>query len=128
MSAFSNYLEEKILRAVLNGQNFPPIPAVYMGLHLTSPTDENIGLEVDRDSYSRILVDFTEPDASVVTNLYNLNFPIATEGWGTITYFGIYDAPINGNLLFWGSFSDPVLIDAGDTLRIPSGVLAVTVD
>lgn len=128
MYAFSDYLEDKIIRSVLLGQNFPLIPAVYLGLHLTNPTDENIGLEVDRASYSRIPIDFDEPSNSTTVNLYSINFPIATESWGTISFFGIYDAQVSGNLLLWGEFSDPVLIDAGDALRIPAGLISVTVD
>ena len=128
MSGFSNYLEEEILKAALNGQSFPLIPTVYLGLHLSSPTDADTGLEVDRPSYTRIQVDFDSPTGGSTSNMYEVNFPIATESWGTITHFGIYSAITSGNLLFWGTFSSPVLIDAGDTLRIPQSSIALSID
>lgn len=38
------------------------------------------------------------------------------DGWGTITHFGVFDAPSGGNLIFWGPLASSVAVPAD---RVP---------
>src|SRR4051794_37510557 len=44
---------------------------------------------------------------TVKANLGVVTFPTAMAPWGTVTAFGIYDAPTSGNLLYWADLTSP---------------------
>jgi len=50
-----------------------------------------------------------------VANGVAIDFPTATGAWGTITYFGIFDAPGGGNLLGFGQLTASQSPASGDT-------------
>jgi len=127
VTAFSNYLENKILLHVLDNTSYTSPTTVYLGLHTADPTDAGTGTEVSGGSYQRQSVAFTVTN-NAATNDSAIEFPTATGSWGTVAYVGIWDAQTSGNLLFHGQLTNSKTIASGDVFRVPAGDLDVTLD
>jgi len=131
MSALSAYLENKIADHILGRVVFTAPVTVYLALYTTAPSESGGGTEVSGGSYARLSVtnsalNFPDAIAGVKSNGTQLTFIEATAGWGTITYWGMYDAASGGNLLFFGALGTPTAIASGDQLVIPIGDLDIT--
>ncbi len=57
-----------------------------------------------------------------------ITFPTATGSWGTVTYFGIFDAATAGNLLAFGALTTSQTISSGDTASFAAAALTITLD
>lgn len=131
MTAFSNFLENKILDHTLRGSAgaYTAPTTIYVGLFTASPTDANSGTEVSGGSYARQAITFGTAAASgSISNTATVTFPTATASWGTITHIGLYDAVSAGNLLYWGAVTQSKTIASGDTFSITTGNLTITLD
>lgn len=126
MAAMSNYLENALVNAVLRNTAYTSPATVYVGLYTTDPTDANTGTEVSGNGYARQTATFAAPSNGVSTTSATIEFPQATGSWGTVAYFGIFDASTSGNLLIHGALTTSKTIDNGDVFRIASGNLTVT--
>ena len=113
-----------------------PVPnwKTYLGLSTTAPNRDGSG--------------YTEPDASVgygraglnaaplrkmkfanlgaSTNEDTIFFPEATASWGKITYFLIFDAEKEGNLLAYGPLDDPITPSKGKVPIIRTENITIT--
>lgn len=127
MSAFSNYLENKILLHVLSNTSYTSPTTVYLGLHTADPTDAGSGTEVSGGSYARQSFASTVSGAAA-SNTSAIEFPTATGSWGTITHVGVWDNLTSGNLLFHGALTTSKTIASGDVFRVPAGDLDITLD
>lgn len=87
-------------------------PAIYVGLFTAAPSDSGGGTEVSGGSYARVQV--TQSDSnwaapsgtpSSTSNANAVTFPSPTANWGTIGYFGIFDASSGGNLIAWAALA-----------------------
>lgn len=128
MSQMSNYLEQKLLDAVLRNVPYVSPAAVYVGLFSSDPTDAGGGIEVAGGGYARQQVTFSAPSnpGGVTNNTADIEYPVATTDWGNVTHIGIYDAAADGNLLFYGPLSVVKSIQSSDQFLIKSGNLTVT--
>jgi hypothetical protein len=131
MTAFSNFLENKILDHTLRGSTgaYTAPATIYVGLFTASPTDANSGTEVSGGSYARQVMAFaTAASNGSISNSATVTFPTATANWGTITHIGLYDALTSGNLLYWGAVVQSKVVANGDTFSISTGNFTVTLD
>jgi len=128
MTAFSDYLEAKILDHVLRATSYPLPAGVYVALYTDSPNDDNSGTEVAQGGYSRQNVtSWTSIGVGGATeNTTAITWSSATTSWGTITHIGILDAANNGNLLFHGGLTANKTVSDGDTFKINAGDLDIT--
>lgn len=126
MSAFSDYLENAIINAVLRNSAYTSPAAVYLALYTSNPTDADSGTEVSGGSYARQAVTFGAPSNGVAVNSAQVTFPQASADWGTVTHFGIRDASSAGNLLFYAAMTTSKLIENTDQLIIAASALSVT--
>lgn len=124
----SDYLEAALLNHVLRASALASPAAVYVALYTTAPTDAGGGVEVSGGAYARQAATFAAPVAGVTSNSATVAFPVATAGWGTVTSFGIFDAPTGGNLLYWGTLDVSEEVGIGGQARFKIGDLAVTED
>ena len=127
MSAFSNYLENKVMGHVFGGSAYSAPGTLYLALYTTDPGEGNTGTEVSGGSYARQTVAFTVTN-NLATNTSAIEFPVATGTWGTITHIGIMDALTTGNLLAYAQLSSSKAVSAGDALRFPAGDIDITLD
>lgn len=131
----SDYLEKKLIDAVLGQTALPTITNVHVALFTAAPSDTGGGTEVTGGSYGRVQVTNNTtnwPNASGVTaaksNGTAITFTTASASWGTVVAFGLFDASTSGNLLFWGDLSPTKTIQSGDTASFAIGDLSFTVD
>ena len=130
MPTASVYLRDKLALNVLSGTAFTP-PASYLGLFNGTPTSAG-GTEVTGGGYARVLipasgwgyVPFGFDGWYVLSRTY---FPRATSTWGSVGYYGVWDAPTGGNFLLFGRFSSFQTINADQTLVIAGGTLDVLI-
>lgn len=132
-NALSHYLESALINAVLKNTAYTPPTTTYLALFTADPTDSNTGTEVSGSAYARQAITWSaittnSPNGSTVTNSAQINFPTATGAWGSIAYFGIYDALTVGNLLIHGTLTTSKTIGNGDTAQVLVNALSVTFD
>ena len=124
----SYYLDGSIINAALRGIAYTSPAASYVALFTTSPTRSGGGVEVTGGSYARQAATWSAPTSGRSSNTTDLTFPVATDNWGTITSYALYDAPVAGNLLYYGDLNAPRLIETNDQMKFPTGQLQVIED
>ena len=142
MSQASDYLENKLVDHVFRAATFAKPAGLYVGLFTTGPSDVGGGTEVAGNGYARVNVPPSDVNwkatqggttgassgnTGITTNAVLVAFPTPTAGWGTVTHFGIWDAPTGGNLLVWSALGAGRLIATGDAPSFAVDGLTVTV-
>jgi hypothetical protein len=125
VSAFSNYLENKVLDHVFGGVAYSAPATLYLALYTSDPGDDNSGTECSGTSYARQTIAFTVTN-DTASNTSAVEFPTAGSAWGTITHVGILDALTSGNLLAHGALTASKTVAQGDVFRVPAGDLDIT--
>ena len=143
MSAFSDYVENKVIDALMRGQSFPTITNVHVALFTAAPSDSGGGTEVSGNNYGRVSVSAalsawagtqsagstaaSSGTGGVTSNNSAISFPTPSGSWGTVTHWGLFDASTGGNLLVHAALTASKTINSGDTVSFASGALQVTV-
>jgi len=125
VSAFSNYLENKVLLHVFGGSAYSAPATLYLALYTSDPGDGNTGTECSGTAYARQTIAFTVV-TDTASNSAAVEFPVAGSSWGTITHVGILDALTSGNLLAHGALTASKAIASGDVFRVEIGDLDIT--
>lgn len=121
--ALSTYIANKILDAILNATTLTGITNVYISLHTADPGLTGAS-EVTGGSYARQLASF-ETAASKASQT-DAVIEFAGMPTATITHIGIWDAASAGNFLWGGVNSGSQSVSAGNTFRLASGALDVS--
>jgi hypothetical protein len=106
----------------------PLVASAYVSLHTTDPGDTGAS-EVSGGAYARQgPVTFANAGANptIASNSAIVTYPTATAGWGTIGYFGLWDAATAGNFRGAGALSASKNVNNGDTARFLAGTLTIT--
>ena len=122
----TNYLENKLIDHFLGTTSYTMPADVYIALFTVAPADAGGGTEVTGGSYARQIATFSGASSGATSNDSNIDFtgmPAAT----TVA-IGIFDASTSGNMLLYGSLTTNKTTDAGDTLRIATGDLDISID
>jgi hypothetical protein len=122
----TNYLENKLIDHFLGTTSYTMPADVYVALFTAAPSDAAGGTEVTGGSYARQIATFTAASSGATSNDSNIDFtgmPAAT----TVA-IGIFDALTTGNMLLYGTLTTNKTTDAGDTLRIATGDLDISID
>ncbi len=131
MGSFADYWENEILDHLFGKGSYTP-PTIYVGLSTADPTDDASGLaEPSGGSYTRVATagaDWNVASGGAIANANDITFPEATDSWGTITHFALFDAASAGNMLAHGTLSVSKSISSGDTAKFAAGDLDVTLD
>lgn len=122
----SDYLENKLLDHFLGTTTFTKPTLVYIGLYTVVPTDAGGGTQVTGGSYARQSAAFAAAASGTTSNSANIDF--AGMPAATTVAIGVFDALTAGNLLLWGTLTTNKTTDAGDTLRIATGDLDISID
>lgn len=56
-----------------------------------------------------------------------ITFNESTSAWGTVTHFVIYDAETEGNLLMYGAFTQPRVVESATIMTIKENFLKLSV-
>lgn len=136
---YTDYLDGALNKLVFGDVAFTVPATLYVALSTSTPTQTGSGVtEPSTGAYARVSVannttNFvaasTQPaNGQEQTNGAAITFPAATASWGTITYFGIYDAASAGNLLCFGALTTAQTIASGDTASFAAGSLTITLN
>jgi hypothetical protein len=122
----TNYLENKLIDHFLGTTSYTMPADVYVGLFTVSPGEAGGGTEVTGGSYARQIATFTGAASGATSNDDNIDFT----GMPAVTTvaIGIFDALTTGNMLLYGTLTVNKTTDAGDTLRIATGDLDISID
>lgn len=114
----TNYLETAILN-VLKGVTFTAPSQVYIGLYINNPTETGTsGVELSYAGYERMPITFSEPaDESGGIGIKNdsqITFATSSISAGTVTYIGIHDSKVAGNMLAYGKLTDALVVSENE--------------
>lgn len=123
MAALSDYAENKLLDHLLGKTSFTMPSTVRVALYTAAPSDAGGGTEVSGGSYARQAIVVNTASGGATNPDSDVEFPVATASWGTVTHVGIFDAASGGNLLMHGPLTSPKTIATGDQLVFPAGDL-----
>lgn len=121
----TNYAENKVLDHILGITSYS-MPTPYIALYTVAPTDASSGTEVTGGSYARQAGAFSASSGGASANSGNIDF--AGMPACTVVAVAITDASTSGNILVYGTLAANKTLDAGDTLRISTGDLDITID
>jgi len=122
----TDYLENKLIDHTIGPTAYTRPAAVYISLYTVAPSDSTAGTEVTGGSYARQVATFAAAAAGATTNNTIIDFTSMPAA--TVVAIGINDALTAGNLLFWSTLTTSRTTVAGDTIRINSGALSVSLD
>jgi hypothetical protein len=120
----TDYLENALLNHSLGVSIYAFSSNRWIALYTTAPTDSAAGSECV--GYVRKSVVFNS--ASTGSSSNNTNIDFTSMPACTVVAFSIMDALSGGNILFYSTFPIPKVVSSGDTLRIPSGGITVSLD
>lgn len=122
----SDYLEDKLLDHFLGTASYTMPATVYVALYTAAPNDAGGGTEVTGGSYARQTATFDAATGGATQNDANIDFTNMPAC--TVVAIGIHDASTSGNLLVHGTLTANKTLDAGDTLRIATGDLDISIN
>jgi len=123
----SNYLENKLLDHFLATTSYTAPSNVYVALMTVAEDDTGTaGTEVSGGSYARQTATFDAAASGATQNSGNIDFTDMPAC--TVVGIAIYDASTAGNLLVHGTLTANKSLDAGDTLRIATGDLDISIN
>ena len=128
MAAFSDYLEDALLDHVFRNTAYTSPTTVYAALFTAAPSDAGGGTEVSGGSYARTAITCGAAASGTISNSADITFPQATGSWGTVTHVGVFDSLTTGNLLSHGALTASKIVDNGDTFKIATGDLDISLD
>ena len=90
-------------------------PAVYLGLFTSTPgRDGSGGTEVSGGGYARMSVTFSAAAEGAMANDATIQSSQALTAWGTVSYFGLFDAAVGGSLLWFDAVTVAKDVVVGD--------------
>jgi len=102
-----------------------PLTNLYVSLHTADPGEagNQSTNEVSYTSYARVAVARTSGGWTVTNNsvspVANIDFPAATGGSGTVTYFGVGSASSGSGVLYYSGTVTPIIsVTSGVTPRL----------
>ena len=128
MSFISNYLENKLVEHVFRANTMVSPAEIYVALYSSDPGEDNSGVELIGNGYTREIVTFGLPSDGVSYNDTDVVFNPATSDWPTVSHVAVFDLSAGGNMLFYGPLSASISITSGNNFRLPAGNLAVGFD
>lgn len=125
----STYWRNKVYNATFRQTNLTAPTTLYLALATTDFTAAGSGTEVSGGSYARQVITtlISAPTNGSGSNTSIIDFGIATGNWGTIGFWGIWDALTAGNLIEYGSMASSQAVNTGNSARFQIGQIAVNV-
>lgn len=120
--SLTNHGEDKLLTL------FKDAGPYYLALFTAAPNEEGGGTEVTGGSYARQQVTFGAASGGSISNSAPIEFPTATDSWGTAVAWGLFDNVSAGNMVWYGNITTPKELLAGDIYRVNANNLTLTMD
>ena len=127
----SDYIDEALVEALFTGIALPLADPIYVALYSAGPTKAGGGTELTQTGYARLAVAANDSSWQLLgppwaaRNLETLVFGPAT-GWPTVVAFGLLDAAVAGNLLFFDDLTSPTDVPDGQSAVFTGAALSVS--
>lgn len=122
---FSSYADNKLIDHLLGSGTYTKPSSKYVALYVGDPLGSGTEVSTSGSGYVRQSASFTI-STNTASNSADLEWPIATSAWGTITHAAIFDASSGGNMLVSAALLVSKTVTIGDIIRIPTSDLTVT--
>jgi hypothetical protein len=129
-------LQQKLLDHAFGGPSYTRATTLYVGLSTTEIMADGTGAtEPSGGAYARVALTndgtswaaaATDATAAVKLNAAAIQFPAATAGWGTISYFFVVDDA--DTVLAWGALGAPLTVITGDVFVFGIGALEIRLE
>lgn len=102
---------------------------IFLALYTSNPTGADTGTEVSGGGYARQSIPFSAPalegGKETIKTSADIQFPVATGDWGTITHIAIRSAVTGGTMTAFGALQNPRTIQTGDrfVINLNNGVV-----
>lgn len=121
----TDYLERNFLN-VMNGVTFTAPAKCYIALFLSNPTDTGTnGIEISYSGYERMDITFSTPTPMNggigISNDALITFATSPIDAGTVTYIGILDSKVGGNMLAYGKLTEDLDVRSGESPVLLAG-------
>jgi len=132
MSPLTNAIKAAVLDALYGKQALTVPDTLYIGLSTTAPNPDGTNFtEPTGGGYARVAFPnnlthwyaATEDNPSVKANALPVLFPEATDDWGTVTHWGIFNAAQSGTLLDWAPLTTSFDVTVGQQPQFREGDL-----
>lgn len=126
--SISNQWEIEILDHIFNNAAAPAVVTPYISLHTADPGETGAN-EVAGGSYARQAGSFGNAAAGAVTTTATIDFTGMPSA--TLTHVGVWSsstATASANFIWGGALTASKSTNSGDTFRIATGDLDVTLD
>lgn len=135
----TNYADQKLVQLLFGDTAYTIPTTLYVGLSTTTPTQAGTNFtEPSGGAYARVAVTNNTTNWVAATsqpatgyeqaNGTTITFPTATASWGTVTYFGIFDASTSGNLIAFGALTTSQTIASSDTASFAVQSLTIEIN
>lgn len=124
--SITQYLEDKIVDHILGTATYTKPSAVYLALYTVAPTKTTSGTEVTGGSYVRKIATFTASSSGLSSNSADISF--TSMPTCTVVAVGVFDSLTSGNLLFFSSLDASKSLTNGDTFKIATGDLDISIN
>jgi hypothetical protein len=122
----TNFLRSKMYQSALKATPYTGPATLYMALHTGAPGVTGSANEITGNAYARTVIAFGTDTNGAGSNSGAVTFPTPTPaGWGTATYFSIWDAATAGNCLYEDALTAAVTTSAGVPVSFPTGSVAI---
>jgi len=121
--AFTTATANKILDKILTNTDFTPATTIYVSLHTGDPGDTGAS-EVTGGGYSRQAAAFESAATKHTQNSGEISF--SNMPAALVTHLGLWGASSGGVFWWGGALTASKNVGDGDTLKIASGDLDVT--
>ena len=136
MTAFTDYTENAIANHIFRGIAFTMPAALYAALFSAVANGETGSVtELSGNGYARAACNpgtsnWNAPVAGngTVANGVAITFPQASGDWGTVAYWGLYDAATGGNLLVYAPLANSRNITNEATPSFAAGAMTIQID
>lgn len=121
--AFGTTWKNEILDQILNNAAAPAVSTPYVALHTGDPGSTGAN-EVTGGGYGRVGGSFGTPSGGTCSNDATVDFTNMPSA--TLTHVSIWDASTAGNMIVGGALTTSKTTNSGDTFRMATGDLDVT--
>ncbi len=97
---------------------------VYLGLYDGDP--QGAGAEISGNGYARAMITFAAAAARRKASNMQADFPSPSAAWGVVTHGALFAEEAGGTPFLGGEWDEAKTIGLGDTVKVSSGSLALS--
>ena len=134
--AFTTSGSTQVLSGLI-GKGSGPLSSCYIALSTTAPNADgtNFTEPLTSAGYARSIIGLSgtsatqvmsSPSGGATSSTSIIFFPEATASWGTVTHFGLFSSQTGGNLVLYGTLTNPLAVAANEVPLFRVGNFSLT--